>query len=103
MEVGRHLTNPLEGCVRRQVAVHSQQPGPQGPARRRIEVDDLAARMHPRIGAAGGGGGDRLVGDDANGSIEDVLDAPGVTLGLPAEEAGAVVLEPGGKALAGRP
>jgi hypothetical protein len=60
----------------------------------RVEVGDLKARMHAPIGAAGGRGGNLRVGDRGERSLKRILDRSAAGLGLPAEEATTVVLEP---------
>jgi hypothetical protein len=57
-------------------------------------VRDLQAGMDTAIGAAGGGGGDRGTGDRGERRLERILDRAAAGLGLPTEEATAVVLEP---------
>jgi hypothetical protein len=54
---------------------------------------DLDARMHAAVGAAGGGGADWFSGDCCQCRLERILYCAAAGLGLPAEEATAVVLQ----------
>jgi len=56
-------------------------------------VDDLEARVHAAIGAAGSRGGDWRIGNRGERRLERILDRAAAGLGLPAEEATAVVLQ----------
>jgi hypothetical protein len=50
--------------------------------------------MHPAIGAAGSRGRDSCAGDRSERRLERILNRAAAGLGLPAEEAAAVVFEP---------
>jgi hypothetical protein len=56
-------------------------------------VDDLEARMHAAVGAAGSRRRDLGIRDRGERRLEHILDRSAAGLGLPAEEATTVVLE----------
>jgi len=56
-------------------------------------VRHLQARMDAAVGAAGRSGGDLCAGDRGEGRLERILDRAAAGLGLPAEEATAVVFQ----------
>jgi hypothetical protein len=56
-------------------------------------MHDLEARMHAAVGAAGRRGRDLFSGDCCQCRLERILYCAAAGLGLPAEEASAVVLE----------
>ena len=68
-----------------------------------VEVDDLVDRVHAGVGAAGADRRDAMTGDLSECGLECVLDRAPIRLGLPAIEAGAVVLDAERDAHGGRP
>ena len=82
----------------RQLRVGAALPGMQGAFGRGVEVRDLACGMHARVGAAGDGDRDRVVGDGGQGALHFGLNAGGVPLALPAVVVRAVVFEAAGEA-----
>jgi hypothetical protein len=58
-----------------------------------IEMHHLLARMHPAVGAPGADRGDGLAGDPFERRFEHVLNGAAARLGLPAEQAAAVIFD----------
>ena len=81
-----------------EMAVAAQQPGVVVTLGRGIEMDDLAGRMHARIGASRAGHLDRVVGNPRERLFDRALHGALPRLALPAGEAATVVLDPEGDA-----
>jgi hypothetical protein len=97
MEVHRHRAHPGNTDIGGQRAVGSHQPPAQRPGRARVEVRDLPAGMHARIGSSGADYRDGLGGDPAERRLDDLLDAGRGLLCLPARVPRTVVFNPDGE------
>ena len=85
--------DPAQRDVLRQPGVGAEQPAAQRPDGGGVEVDDLAERVHAGLGAAGADDLHRVVGDEAERTLDLRLHRGGRRLPLPARVGGAGVLD----------
>ena len=93
MEIIGHRARPQHRDGTRQARGRTQHPCARIARRMRVEMHDLAARVHAGVGAARAGDFDQVIGHERQCGFDFRLHAWPMRQPLPTEEIGAVVFD----------